>query len=225
MESRSWGVKEKAADFLSSLRDPALFRMGPLASTAASGKNADCYRVRNDMKVANLVLTVGAVLSLAACGSEKEEAAPGAELAPDAVPVETAAPAAGAPAIAAEQQKEAEAAPAAPAAAADAAPAQAEVAAAGPPQGFLICSSCHAVEPGKNGIGPSLAGLYGKKAASVAGYSYSEPLKKANITWTDAALDKWLEAPMKMVPGTRMVFGGIPDAAKRKELIDYMKSL
>jgi cytochrome c2 len=172
------------------------------------------------MKIANLVLTVGAALSLAACGSEQEEAAPEAEVAEAAAPVDAATTAAPQAAATQEQPVKAEAAPAAAAE-------TEQVAAApqGPPQSFLICSSCHAVEPGKNGIGPSLAGISGNKAASVPGYSYSEPLKKANITWTDAALDKWLEAPMKMVPGTRMVFGGIPDAAKRKELIDYMKSL
>jgi cytochrome c len=175
------------------------------------------------MKIPNLVVMVGAAMSLAACGSQDNEAPPADDMAQDAAPVDAAAPAASAASATADEQAAAEAPTAATPEAET--PVAAEVASSGPPQSYLICSSCHAVEPGKNGIGPSLAGIYGKKAASVPGYSYSEPLKKANITWTDAALDKWLEAPMKMVPGTRMVFGGIPDAAKRKELIAYMKSL
>lgn len=180
------------------------------------------------MKIAKFLCTIGAPLALAACGSEKDPAE--APQAADGVASAPAAEAAVAPAAPEAPVDATLAAPAAePVAAATtpaepAAPAPA-VASSGPPDSFLICSSCHAVEPGKNGIGPSIAGIYGKKAASVAGYSYSDALKKANITWTDAALDKWLEAPMKMVPGTTMVFGGIPDARKRKELIAYMKSL
>ncbi len=96
---------------------------------------------------------------------------------------------------------------------------------AGPPDSYLVCGSCHSVEPGKQGIGPSMAGIYGSKAASVAGFSYSDALKGSGIVWTDANLDKWLQSPMKMVPGTRMAFSGVSDAGKRKELIAYLKSL
>lgn len=172
-------------------------------------------------------VAMSACWALAACGSDKEpqedQAAPASE--------ETAPLAAD---VAAPAQPQA---PAAPEAAPPPAPAPApEMAkpdeppvaagnASGPPQGFLICSSCHAIEPGKNGIGPSLAGVFGRKAASAPGFNYSDALKKTDITWNDATLDKWLQAPMKMVPGTRMVFGGITDAGQRKQLVAYLKSL
>ena len=93
------------------------------------------------------------------------------------------------------------------------------------PAAFGQCIACHAVEPGKNGVGPSLAGVFGSKAGSVAGYAYSEANKNSGLNWDEATLDTYLTAPMKMIPGTKMTFAGIGDAAKRKELIDYLKTL
>lgn len=178
------------------------------------------------MKIAKLIGALGMSLALAACGSAGEEAKGDVAAEPASEDVAAAAESAEPANASAETVAEDDAdVTDETAAAAAPAPAAAQVASSGPPDSYLICSSCHAVEPGKNGIGPTLAGVYGAKAGAVPGFSYSDALKKANITWTDAALDKWLEAPMKMVPGTRMVFGGIPDPAKRKELIAYMKSL
>ncbi|MDE2620699.1 MAG: c-type cytochrome [Sphingomonadales bacterium] len=114
---------------------------------------------------------------------------------------------------------------------ADAAPAAAESSpvaeASGPaaPAAFVQCKSCHAVEPGKHGIGPSLAGVYGTKAGDIAGYTFSPALKASGLTWDDATLDKWLAGPMKLVPGTKMTFAGLSDPAQRQAVIDYMKTL
>ena len=96
---------------------------------------------------------------------------------------------------------------------------------AGPPVAFAQCISCHSVKPGVNGVGPSLHGVVGRKAASVAGYAYSDPLKNAGLTWDEASLDKWLAGPMKLAPGTKMVFPGITDPAQRKTVIDYLVTL
>lgn len=98
-------------------------------------------------------------------------------------------------------------------------------AADGAPLAFGICKSCHSVEKGKNMIGPSLAGIVGTKAGDVAGFSFSPALKGSGLTWDDATLDKWLENPMKLVPGTRMTYSGQTDPAKRKAIIDYLKTL
>jgi cytochrome c len=104
-----------------------------------------------------------------------------------------------------------------------AAPAQAEASPSSkPPVAFAQCMSCHTVEAGKNLIGPSLHAVVGRKAASLPGYAYSDALKKSGLTWDTATMDKWLTAPAKLVPGTKMTFFGLPDAAKRKELIDWL---
>jgi cytochrome c len=93
------------------------------------------------------------------------------------------------------------------------------------PAEFAMCAACHSVKAGQNLIGPSLAGIAGRKSASAAGFAYSPAVKGLGLTWTDANLDKWLTNPMKMAPGTKMAFAGYPDAAKRKAVIAYLKTL
>lgn len=93
------------------------------------------------------------------------------------------------------------------------------------PAAYAQCVSCHAVEAGKNGLGPSLAGVFGRKAGTGAGFVYSEAMKASGLTWDEATLDEYLTAPMKKVPGTKMSYAGLSDAAKRQELIAYLKAL
>lgn len=139
-----------------------------------------------------------------------EAPAPAAE-APVATP-STEAPAAEAPAPVAAASPAAEASPAP------------TVAAAAAPAAFAVCRACHSVEPGKNGVGPTLFGIVGSTAGEVPNYAFSPALKKSGIVWNREKLDTWLQGPMKMVPGTKMVIT-VPDAAKRKELIDYLETL
>lgn len=108
-------------------------------------------------------------------------------------------------------------------AAAGAGPSPAEAAPA--PASFVQCKTCHSVEPGRNGIGPSLAGIHGRKAGTVPGYAYSTAMKMSGLTWDDSTLDRFLEAPRNTVPGTKMVYAGQGDPAKRAELIAYLKNL
>ncbi|MDO9364111.1 MAG: cytochrome c family protein [Sphingopyxis sp.] len=90
-------------------------------------------------------------------------------------------------------------------------------------QVFRRCVACHTIDKGgSNGIGPNLHGVVGRAVASHAGFSYSGAMKAKGGVWTDAALDTYLEAPMKAVPGTRMAFAGVIDAADRKALILYL---
>lgn len=93
------------------------------------------------------------------------------------------------------------------------------------PAGFAMCGSCHQVEPGKHGVGPSLAGVFGAKAGHAAGYTYSGAMKDSGLTWDEATLDRYLTAPMQAVPGTKMVYAGLKDEAQRKQVIDYLKGL
>ena len=93
------------------------------------------------------------------------------------------------------------------------------------PAAFGQCRACHSVQPGQVLVGPSLAGVFGRKAGSVAGFAYSDGVKGLGVTWDEASLDKWLTDPAKMAPGTKMGFAGYADAAQRKAVIDYLKTL
>jgi cytochrome c len=85
------------------------------------------------------------------------------------------------------------------------------------------CQVCHTVEAGKNKIGPSLAGIAGRKAGTVPGYSYSDANKNSGVTWDETTLDTYLTDPRKFIPGTKMLFVGLKSADDRKALIAYLK--
>jgi cytochrome c len=87
------------------------------------------------------------------------------------------------------------------------------------------CSICHSVQAGQNKIGPSLFGLTGRKTGSVAGYNYSPANQAAELTWDEATLDKYLDSPRTIVPGTKMTYAGLKDPAKRADLIAYLATL
>lgn len=90
---------------------------------------------------------------------------------------------------------------------------------------FNHCIACHFIEPGKQGFGPNLHGVVGRKAASMPGFAYSEGLSKSGIVWTEANLRKWMAANDKLVPGTRMRHVGITDPVEQDYLIAFLKSL
>jgi nitrite reductase (NO-forming) len=103
---------------------------------------------------------------------------------------------------------------------------QASVMSGGDPQAgrfvYRKCQACHSLEPGKNTLGPSLAGIVGKKAAAVPNFNYSPALKSSNIVWDVAALDTYLLDPQKAVPGNRMPFPGLKTENERKDVIAYL---
>jgi cytochrome c len=83
------------------------------------------------------------------------------------------------------------------------------------------CQTCHSVVAAKPaGVGPNLRGVVGRKAAA-ATFNYSTAMKQSKITWTQANLDRYLAAPTKTVPGTRMVIA-VTDAAQRAAIIKYL---
>jgi cytochrome c len=87
------------------------------------------------------------------------------------------------------------------------------------------CTICHSAQQGQNKIGPTLFGIVGRKTNSVEGYSYSAANQNANITWNTATLDKYLEAPRAMIPGTKMSYTGMKDSDKRADLVTYLTTL
>jgi len=84
------------------------------------------------------------------------------------------------------------------------------------------CGTCHTVEEGKNRVGPSLAGIVGRKSGQVPGFKYSAANKNADITWTPETLDKYLINPKAMVPGTTMTYIGLKNEKQRADLIAYL---
>jgi cytochrome c len=82
------------------------------------------------------------------------------------------------------------------------------------------CTGCHAVDVDREG--PRLAGVYGRKAGSIAGFTYSAGLKNSSMTWTDATLEKWLTDPDLVVPDNNMSFS-VSKAEERRDLIAYLK--
>ena len=91
-------------------------------------------------------------------------------------------------------------------------------------QVFARCTVCHSAKAGENKIGPSLAGVFGRKSGSAPGFDYSPALKSAGITWDEPELDKFLANPPADIHGTKMVIG-VPDAADRQNVIAYLKTL
>jgi cytochrome c len=164
-------------------------------------------------------------LALAACGPAEETADPAVE-GPDTTASAPAAPAPEASASAApspEASASASASPS-PTPSASATPTQAAAAPATPPAAFTQCGVCHSVQPGQNGIGPSLAGVAGRRSASVSGFSYTQGMKDLNVSWNDSNLDRYLTNPSGMVPGTTMAIGPL-NAADRRAIINYLKTL
>ncbi len=87
------------------------------------------------------------------------------------------------------------------------------------------CGVCHVVDPaGGPRQGPPLAGVYGRAAASLEGFEYSDALKGAGIVWSDTRLNSWIENSQSNVPGTIMMYRQT-DPGKRAAIIAYLKSV
>jgi cytochrome c len=101
--------------------------------------------------------------------------------------------------------------------------AHAQDAAAGE-KAFAPCRACHQIgENAKNAVGPELNGVIGRKAGSVEGYNYSPANKNSGLTWDEATFSEYIKDPKAKVPGTKMIFAGIKDEKKIKDLIAYLK--
>ena len=104
-------------------------------------------------------------------------------------------------------------------------PARAANPAAGKAVFHQQCAICHSDKPDVNKIGPSLFGVVGRHTGSEPGYDYSVANKNANIVWTPTILNAYINHPQKVVPGTKMPYGGLHNAGKRANLIAFLKTL
>jgi len=87
------------------------------------------------------------------------------------------------------------------------------------------CAVCHAQKVGARPLGPSLRGVVGRPAASVAGFPYSDALKKSGLTWTEDNLRAWIAEPSHTVPGTLMPHVSLSDRAEQLYVIACFKTL
>jgi cytochrome c len=102
--------------------------------------------------------------------------------------------------------------------------AAAQDAAAGEKVFLAKCKVCHmAPENAKNLVGPSLAGVVGRKAGTAPDYHYSDANKNSGITWNEAELKKYLKDPKGVVPGTKMVFPGLQSEQDIDNVIAFLK--
>jgi cytochrome c len=85
---------------------------------------------------------------------------------------------------------------------------------------YEACTDCHSLD--KNDVGPRHRGVFGRKAASLPDYDYSDVLKSSNIVWNEETLDKWLTDPQAFVPGVKMFFH-LDNAQDRADVIAYLK--
>ena len=89
---------------------------------------------------------------------------------------------------------------------------------------FLKCRACHQIgETAKHAVGPLMNGLISRKSGTVEGYNYSEANKTSGITWDEATFREYIKNPKAKIPGTKMVFAGIPTDAEIDGLIAYLK--
>ncbi|WP_422005191.1 c-type cytochrome [Pyruvatibacter mobilis] len=85
-----------------------------------------------------------------------------------------------------------------------------------------LCAACHA--PDANRIGPAHREVFGSRAGSVDGFSYTPALQSLDVVWDEETLDRWLAAPAAMAPGTSMGVN-VPDPDRRRALIAFLRSL
>ena len=88
---------------------------------------------------------------------------------------------------------------------------------------FKECAACHRLEAGANEVGPSLHGIFSRKAGELAGFRYSPAMKRSGVSWTAETFDKYLADPQAFIPANRMPYAGMSNAADRADLIAYLQ--
>jgi cytochrome c len=87
------------------------------------------------------------------------------------------------------------------------------------------CSECHSQRPHENLVGPSLFSVVGRRAGTIADFSYSDAMKGSGIVWTTDRLMGYLRAPRRYLPGVKMQFPGLPEQQDRENVVAYLATL
>ena len=86
---------------------------------------------------------------------------------------------------------------------------------------FQDCAACHRLD-GVNNVGPSLHGIFARKAGELTDFRYSPAMKRSGIVWTPETLDTFISDPQALVPANRMPYAGMANASDRADLIAYL---
>ena len=89
---------------------------------------------------------------------------------------------------------------------------------------FAQCMTCHAVQEGRNNVGPSLYQIVGRESGSIPGFNYSSANADSDVVWTEENLFEYLENPQAYIPGTIMAFPGLRNPQDRADVIAYLKN-
>ena len=87
---------------------------------------------------------------------------------------------------------------------------------------FEQCAACHSLAEAGDDDGPTLKGVFGRKAGSLEDYRYSAAMKRSSVTWDAMTLEQYVADPQAFMPGNRMAFAGITDMTQRDDLIAYL---
>ena len=88
---------------------------------------------------------------------------------------------------------------------------------------FEECHSCHSLDRDAESVGPSLFGMFGRKAGEGADFRYSPAMKRSGIVWAPQTIDTFITDPQAMVAANRMPYAGMPDAADRADLMAFLQ--
>jgi cytochrome c len=88
---------------------------------------------------------------------------------------------------------------------------------------FKECAACHKLQAGANEVGPSLHGIFSRKAGELGDFRYSPAMKRSGVSWTAETLNKYVADPQAFIPANRMPYAGMSNAADRADLIAYLQ--
>jgi cytochrome c len=87
---------------------------------------------------------------------------------------------------------------------------------------YQSCLGCHSID--EDDVGPRHRGVVGRRAGSVPSYAYSAALRSSGLVWMPSVLDRWLQNPQALVPGSKMFFS-LADPRDRADIIAYLATL
>ena len=88
---------------------------------------------------------------------------------------------------------------------------------------FQECAACHRLDTGTSEVGPSLHGVFSRKAGELADFRYSPAMKRSRVTWSAETLEKYIADPQAFIPANRMPYAGMSNASDRADLIAYLQ--